>query len=443
MSENTPLAVFQDWLESYLNFERLPQKNIFWLDTMQFLCRRFNHPENSCRSVHVAGSKGKGSVSVMINSILRAAGFKCGLYTSPHIVDFSERIGTGAQPLSDAVYEAAVKEVMYSVDSIIPDTLPGNRPITWFELVTLFAFVCFRREHADWGVFETGLGGRLDATNVLDPDVCVITPIELEHTEFLGNTVELIAAEKAGIIKPGVPVCIAPQTPGVRAVFEQKAAEAGAAVMFLDDILTDCTHEFVSGGMNVRFDAPLFSRPIRTTLRLSGSFQAINAALAAAAVKTVYPDMDESLIEYGLSQAVLPGRFEVTGNPAYPVILDGAHTVRSIMFTLETFGALGLFGGTPPQLLFACAADKDVASIAPLFRGFEHITLTRPGDHKQSDPDRLCKAFSAAGLSYEFIPDYAEAIRTARSRAEVCRAPLLITGSFYLLAEVKKAAPLR
>ena len=471
MSETSPITVLTKWLDQYLNFEHLPQKNIFWLDTMQYLCKRFDNPENCCPSFHVAGSKGKGSISMMIACILRRAGYKTGLYTSPHLIEFIERVGMPQGPFETKIYEQAVRELMNGVQSIIPEDLPEQRPITWFELVTLFSMLCFRDAKTDWAVYEVGLGGRLDATNVITPKCCCIGPIELEHTEFLGDTVEKIAAEKGGIIKPGIPVIISPQKPSVRAVFEKIASERGAPVLFVEDTLKYCevvyksrqyTNKFTiapftdsqnkadSIGMNIVLESSLFSRPIKTTLKLLGDFQAQNAAVAATAVKTVFPNIDEATIEEGLSDAVLPARFEiVTDIPGYEhipeLILDGAHTVNSIHFTMNTF--LKLYDleytkntiGHAAHLLFACAADKDIEDIAPYFKNhFEQIMLTKPGETKAANMERLENAFKTAGIEHETCSDYVRAIESALQRADYAHMPLLVTGSFYLVAEVKK-----
>jgi dihydrofolate synthase/folylpolyglutamate synthase len=193
--------------------------------------------------------------------------------------------------------------------------------------------------------------------------------------------------------------------------------------------------------MHIHIESPLFSRPVDTVLQLLGSIQSKNAAQAAFAVKTVFPDMDESVIERGLSKAVLPGRFEITYSGNYPrlhyLILDGAHTVNSIRYTVETLRKL--FAGSTLHLLFACAADKDVHDIAPLFKDlFSQITLTRPGGTKHSDIEKASAAFSAAGLAFTADPDFTQAIPAALSQAEKDGAVLLVTGSFYLVAEVKK-----
>lgn len=471
MSECSPVTVLTKWLDQYLNFEHLPQKNIFWLDTMQYLCKRFGNPEKCCPSFHVAGSKGKGSISMMIACILKRAGYNTGLYTSPHILEFIERVGTPSGQFSNEVYEKSVRELMNGVQSIIPEDLPKQRPITWFELVTLFAMLCFRNAKTDMAVYEVGLGGRLDATNVISPLCCCIGPIELEHTEFLGDTVEKIAAEKGGIIKQGIPVIVSPQKKGVREVFKTIAAERNAPIVFVEDVLKRCeyvyktrqmcdtaitSHAQNQTGMEITLDCCYFKRPVHTVLKMLGSFQAQNAAVASIAVKTIYPELDESIIEQGLADAVLPGRFEivqpVTGYPHIPeLILDGAHTVNSVTFTMETFKKLfesqrcscnsreAFSDVQNADLLFACAADKDIEDIAPLFKdNFEHVMLTKPGETKTADMVRLEKAFTAADIEHETCGDYVRAIGNALQRADENHLPLLVTGSFYLVAEVKK-----
>ena len=458
MAQYACLDDLQTWLDSYLNFERLPQKNIFWLDTMQFLCRAFDNPQDAAPAFHIAGSKGKGSVSAMIASILDAAGYKAGLYSSPHILDFVERITSARGVFAEPVYRAAADTLQKKIAALPQSSLPGGRALTWFELVTLYAFLCFKEAKTDYNVLEVGLGGRLDATNVVTPLVSCITPIELEHTEFLGTTIAQIAAEKGGIIKDGIPVVIAGQTPEARAVFTRIAAEKGAKAYFLDDI-ADIQTEFVlptvknsvknhtsseyfeqHWRMQTTIRSDVFARPLTARLRLLGTFQAENAALAAVAVKTAIPEISEAAIEAGLEQAMLPGRFEIVANSAGKqpfVILDGAHTVRSITYTLQTFRAV--FGNTDAHLLFACAADKDMQDIAPLFKGrFSRVTLTRPGAVKQSNLPALTAAFDAACMRYDCNEDFAQAITTALHAAQSAGVPLLVTGSFYLLAGVKK-----
>ena len=437
---------FESWLDRCLNFEKLPQKNMFWLDTIRFLCGKFNNPQNAVPAVHIAGSKGKGSVSAMISAVLTQAGYRTGLYTSPHIMSFFERISMPEGALPQAVYRDSARELMAGIDSIQDTELPGGRPLTWFELVTLYAFLCFKNARLDWAVYETGLGGRLDATNVLMPSICAVTPIELEHVQYLGDTEEKIAAEKAGIIKPHTPVYIAAQKPQVKAVFRAKAQEVQAPVYFVDELVSSVSYSYTAqpaeSPMHIKITSESFPRPLETDLRMPGSFQAYNAALAALIVRRLYPELDLRIIEKGLSHAFLEGRFEIQRNPApYPqipaLVMDGAHTVNSVGFTMETFRAL--FKDQPAELLFACAADKDIAHIAPLTAlRFSRITLTRPGSAKQADLPKAVQAFRQAGIEFEMIEDCTAAIEHALSQAAARGSVLLTAGSFYLVAEVKK-----
>ena len=471
MKKLASIEKLEKWIDSYLNFEKTPKKNIFWLDTMRFFCDKFGQPQDFAPCFHVAGSKGKGSVSAFIASILDEAGFKTGLYTSPHILDFIERVSSPSGAFEEEAYNRAVEEIMDGVQSISQEELPGQRPITWFELVTLFSFLVFRQAKVDYSVFEVGLGGRLDSTNIVNPKVSVITPIELEHTEFLGDTLEKIAFEKGGIIKENTPVVIARQQPNVRKVFEKIASEKQATAIFIEDTIesldfkikniTECIknntnltndnsdfhknciknhtsleNQNILPLMSVSFSSKIFSRPVKTTLQLLGKFQAENAALAAIAVKTVLPTISEEVIERGLAKAKLPARFEILENPL--IVLDGAHTVNSVTFTMETMNQV--FAPFSHRiLLFACAADKDAKDIAPLFKNqFDEIFLTKPGDVKQSDLGKLGEAFEQAGLSYDLNEDFKLQIQKAIKKAREEEALLLVTGSFYLVAEVKK-----
>lgn len=439
------ITYFEEWLNDFLNFERTPEKNIFWLDTIDYLCKRFDNPQDASPCIHVAGSKGKGSVSRLISSILDEAGYSVGLYTSPHITDFRERITTPKGFFNEEIYESAIKELIPNIESIIPDNLPAERPLTWFELVTLYAFLCFRKAKVDWAVYEVGMGGRLDSTNIIRPKLCCITPIELEHTEFLGDTLEKIAAEKAGIIKNCTPVIIAHQsTNSVERVFYEKAFTRHAPCYFVDKMIDYASYSFQekSNLMNIHLESSIFNRPIKTNMKMLGKAQVQNAALACIAIKKLYPNIDEAIIERGLSKAFLPGRFEILNNiPGFEngpdVILDGAHTYNSVKLTLDTLNKI--YDNKKVNLLFACAADKDIKDISKLFKyRFEHIFLTIPGDKKKSDLLTAEEAFNEQKLSYSVNINYKEMIKTAIQESYENDSILLITGSFYLLAEVKK-----
>lgn len=437
------IEVFQDWLNDYLNFEHNPKKDIFWLDTIDFLCQRFDYPQDSAPSIHVAGSKGKGSVSRMIACILEEAGYNIGVFTSPHISDFRERICKPNSFFEEEVYINAIKELVPKIESIMD--LPADRPITWFELVTLFAFLVFRKAKTDWNVIEVGMGGRLDSTNVIRPKLSCITSIELEHTEFLGDSLQKIAGEKAGIIKNCTPVIVAKQqNEDVRIVFREKAITRHAPVYFVEDIIKNPQYSFdkKTKKMNIHFECDYFDKAIHTQIQLLGKPQFENACMAALAVKKLFPNLDEEIINRGLAKASLPGRFEILEkykpyeNIPY-IILDGAHTENSIRHTLETLNEL--YPDSKVNLLFACAADKDIEDISILFKDkFQKIYLTKPGSVKHSNLKHTTQAFSNNGIEFESSPDYKNIIKKALEDSNMEGNILLITGSFYLIAEVNK-----
>lgn len=462
---------FQQWLDTFLNFEKLPQKNIFWLDMMECLAQIFGNPENFAPCVHVAGSKGKGSVSRMISSILSEAGLKTGLYSSPHILSFYERITQNGNFFPDEIYEKCADELRSGIDSALNCAeecaefpLPKGRSITWFEIVTIYAFLCFRAAKVDASVLEVGLGGKLDATNIVRPEISVINTIELEHTEFLGDTIEKIAAEKAGIIKEKTPVLCASCKDSVRKVFQKKAREMDAPIFFSDDLLENLKFSYEKNEdgeffMATEFSSKIFSRPIKAKMLLLGEVQAKNAFLAAAAVQIAFPKISEAQIERGLEKAALRARFETMPFPKCEnleengekrfFVLDGAHTAESIRGTLETFDSIfgenGIAnacgkksGKIPAHLLFACAADKDIERIAKLLKKacFQKITLTSLNGAKKSDPKKCAEAFEKEGIEFALEENIENALESALKSAAKENAVLLATGSFYLAAEI-------
>ncbi len=437
------LSDFLKWLDGFLNFEKTQTKNIFWLDTMRFLCARLGNPQDSIRCIHVAGSKGKGSVCAMCASIIESAGYSCGLYMSPHIVDFRERVTTPHGFFDDSIYEIAAEKLYETVCSIKKNELPGERAFTWFELVTAFAFLCFETAKVDFAVYETGLGGRLDSTNVVMPLVSVLMPIELEHTEFLGGSIEKIAAEKAGIIKDGVPAVIARQiTSESEKVFFDSAKYHNSKTVFVERAIKDFSYSYKEGKMLVSFDTDLFDEGhISVSTKLLGAKQAENAATAAIAVKTAIPSLTENHLQKGLAAVYLPARFESIPVPknykhVRGIIIDGAHTAASIKYTLSTLKEI--FGSSKKfHLLFACAKDKDVKSIAKEVRGaFTNIIVTESNTNRAFPAGDLKNIFTESGVNCSFENDLHKALLASLKNASGEEAILLITGSFYLAADV-------
>ena len=434
---NMTLESFYNWLNNYLNFEKTQQKNIFWLESMRFLCQKLNNPQDQIPCVHIAGSKGKGSTAIMTASILEESGVKCGIYSSPHISDFRERICTRNGFFSDRIYEESADELTSLVDSIPPEDFPGQRPLTWFELVTVFAFLCFKKAGVDFVVYETGLGGRLDSTNVVKPMLTILMPIELEHTEFLGDTIEKIAGEKAGIIKENVPAVISFQNyKEAENVFLETCRRTNSKAFFVKDCIIPDVKGYKNGKMEIlltstgktpeipeKFD-------IKTSLSMPGFVQAQNAAAASLAVKLIKPEITAREISKGLEKAMIPGRFQINGN----IIMDGAHTVRSIQNALSTMKAV--FPQKNFRLLFACAGDKDIKDIIPLFKGiFKKIIFTKPMTVRNCNPQEMLWQAESNGIKAEIINSLESAFSSLKSETKDDDI-ILVTGSFYLVSEV-------
>jgi dihydrofolate synthase/folylpolyglutamate synthase len=427
------------FLLGFVNVEK-GQKTVFKLDRMRALCDLLGDPQSAYRTIHVAGSKGKGSVSAMLARILESAGRRVGLYTSPHIRSWKERISLAGAEMPEDLLLAAGDEVLPLVVGKSPSDFPGDELPTYFELTTLIAFCAFRRAGCDRAMIETGLGGRLDSTNVVDSAASVITTIELEHTEWLGDTIPLIAAEKAGIIKDGRPCYVSRQRPEALEVIGRIAAERRSPLREAD-LLTVAREASISpSGTRARIafapDSVLgarFPEGIEARTPMIGAIQAENMALALLAAGETEGTLSAEDAARGLAKAFLPARFQILSMDP-PLVIDGAHTLDSVALALKSFDAL--FPG-PAALLFACAEDKRHGPMAAaLGLRFDRITLTRPGNFKKGDLPSLERSFSAAGAAYRAFDDHESAILSALAESRALGMPLLVTGSFYLCAEV-------
>jgi len=443
MSFSSSTEVFS-WLSGFINYEKgMPPAKSFRLDRMEVLTDLAGHPECCAPSIHVAGSKGKGSVTGMMASILEADGRRAARYMSPHISDFRERISLGNSFFDEKVYCAAADELRdiaenklpaADIDLFDPESEEGEA-LTFFELLTLYFFLCARTGDCDAMVVETGLGGRLDCTNVVPSEVSVITLIELEHTAILGQTIPAVAGEKAGIIKTGMPLVLARQTAEALEVFRRRAEDNESPLYYFPEIakidnlnLSPARTRFSLSFNNEKF-SPL---PLDLTVPIPGAIQAENAALAIMALKAAFPGLENESIHRGLEKVSLPARFEkLAGDP--PLIIDGAHTPESAHLCCETFCSLYGEGGI---LLFGCAADKNASAMAEiLLPRFSAIVITAPGNFKISNPEKVYHSFSAAKTI--FIDDTQEAIRKTLEMGREKGLPVLCTGSFYLASEVR------
>jgi len=447
------------WLSGFINLERGQKPKSFRIDRMEFLMKLADHPQRCAPSIHIAGSKGKGSVTGMSAAMLTAAGFRAARYMSPHVIDIRERICLGDSYFDEGVYCAAGNELREITEQRLPaesnplfdnKTAEGCEP-TYFELLTLFFFLCARKENCNVMVVETGMGGRLDSTNVLDPLVSVITLIELEHTAFLGNTITEVAAEKAGIIKHGRPLVLAKQNEEALEIFIKATKEKNSPLLYLPQTAEISNVKITPMGtdftLSLKTGTQISSRqPLSIFVPIPGKVQAENAALAIAAVKTAFPQIDEDAVRRGLKNLKIPARFEkiapLSGmgkNTAF--IIDGAHTPESLSLCVETFCLLYGEGGV---LIFGCAADKDAAAMAEIaYSHFSKIIITTPGTFKISNPPYVYETFAAlAGREKtQLVLDTQEAVKEAvnfSQREQEKNLPILGTGSFYLVSEIRK-----
>jgi dihydrofolate synthase/folylpolyglutamate synthase len=411
---------------------------------MEHMASIAGHPERCAPCIHIAGSKGKGSVTGMTASILEASGLRTARYMSPHISDFRERISLGNSFFEEAVYCAAGDELRDTAENKIPAAKislfdpadeEGEAP-TFFELLTLYFFLCAKHGNCGAMVVETGMGGRLDCTNIVDPAVSVITLIELEHTAILGKTIPAIAGEKAGIIKAGKPVVLAKQPPDALEVFRRKAEGKNSPLFYFPEVAAIDSLKVHTEGtdFSLRFSGE--DNPQKFSVPIPGAVQAENAGLAVLALKNFDKNINNDAIRLGLNRLKIPARFEkISDNPV--VIIDGAHTPESASLCADTFCSLY---GENGILLFGCAADKDAAAMAKiLLPRFSRLFITMPGTFRISNPEKVYGAFASNKTT--LVKDTAEAIRKTLELGRKENLPVLCTGSFYLASTVKESFP--
>ncbi len=419
-----------DFLLGRTDYERWPgyaYAGRFDLRRMEELLGRLGNPHLATRSVHIAGSKGKGSTAAMIAAALGAAGYTAGLYTSPHLVTIRERIRVDGKPILKRELADAVAELRPHVEEV--DRRAAYGELTTFELLTAAAFVHFHRKQVGFQVLETGLGGRLDATNLVTPEVSVITSISLEHTEVLGETVAEIAAEKAGIIKPGIPVVSSPQEGDAATVIADRCLDASARLITVgEDVSWRETASSLSG-QSLHVDGTRGSYEL--TIPLLGEYQLQNAATAVAALETL--DIPRDSIAAGLASVNWPGRLQILRRRPL-LVADGAHSGDSARRLREAIERHFPFAQL--ILIMGASVDKDVprivAQLAPIA---DTVIATRSRHPRATTPEAVAGEFSRHGRTAEIAPDVAQALSRALGRAGR-RDLICATGSLFLVGEV-------
>jgi dihydrofolate synthase/folylpolyglutamate synthase len=429
-----------EYLNSKTDYEKMVRVGYthanFNLARMLRILAGLGNPHKKIRTVHIAGTKGKGSTCHMLAAMLQQAGYRTGLYTSPHFVDLRERIAVNGHMISEAEFTRLIARL-----APIVNRLERERP-TFFEIMTAAAFQHFANAKTEICVIETGLGGRLDSTNVLKPDVCGITNISYDHMALLGNTLEKIAEEKAGIFKHGVPVICAPQPPAVKRVLKKAAERVGCPIFFVGDDL-EFSYRFESSRATGPHTRVCMATPTtrfdHLQVPLLGEHQAYNCGVALGIVDALRQrgfEVNEQAAIDGLAKVRVQGRLEMIKDQPRTIV-DAAHNAASISALMRAIGQNISYDSM--VVIFGCSADKDIdGMLNELQFGADKVIFTSNGTPRSADPQELHLRFlEKTQKMSQVAPTLKEAFRIACSC--VSREDLIcITGSVYLVGEAKK-----
>jgi dihydrofolate synthase / folylpolyglutamate synthase len=398
----------------------------FGLERIGAVLEALGRPQDRLRIVHVAGTNGKGSTCAMIEASLRASGASTGLFTSPHLAEPTERIRISGEPVSAERFAAAFDQVHKTVEDLLSKGVIEYHT-TYFETVTAMAFLIFAEERVDWTVLEVGLGGRLDSTNVVEPELCVITPIDFDHERFLGRSIESIATEKGGIIKPGVPVVFSRQREEAGRVLRECAEKLQAPMIESSSWRLEKL-ELAREGSRFQVTEPRTGERLNIECPLAGFHQVENAVTAVTALRAL--GITGGQIEAGIAATRWPGRLEhVSGNPAF--VLDGAHNpagARSLAAYIERF-----YGGERVRLIYGAMRDKALAEIAGiLFPRAAEVIVTAPHQARAVHPETLIGLTEHSSI--RVAPHLEDALAIVRSEPG---GPVFVTGSLFLIAEAR------
>jgi dihydrofolate synthase/folylpolyglutamate synthase len=438
MDIETAYNLALDYLYSFVDYSLKHSSELakadFNLDRMFALMESLGNPQNKYPIIHVAGTKGKGSTSAMCASALQAAGYTVGLYTSPHLEDYVERIQINGVPISHEQLSELVEEIKPAV-SRVPF-------LTTFEITTALAFMAFAKYGVNAAVFEVGLGGRLDATNIITPKVSVITSLSYDHTAVLGNTLTLIAGEKAGIIKDGVPVVSSPQKDEAREVLERVARLKNSQLTMMGrDIKFELIESSLDGQVISIHPAKItqsysITNEIEINIPLLGNHQVENAATAYAALKVSGIPIADEQIQKGFSQVQWRARFEIARRDP-PVIFESAHNQDSfakLSETLETY-----FPGKKVYLIFGASEDKNIPGMfAEIKPKIQKIIITRADHPRALEVEKIQQLAEQAGAESETVTPVKSALARALELSSKDGSIVLSAGSMFVTAEVMK-----
>jgi len=401
------------------------------LERIRLVCAALGDPQRDLRFIHVAGTSGKGSVCAFLASVLQRSGLKVGLFSSPHLVHYAERFQINGEPIDAATLEAVVAQAEEACRQV-EEGHPEYGRVTEFELATAAGFLFFRQAQADLVVLETGLGGRLDATNVVDPVLTVITTVHLDHQDRLGETVEAIAYEKGGIIKPGVPVISGVKLPAAEQVLKGLAADRGAPYLSTQDV------PWLPGGWDLNGGRVNYPGLGEVRIGLLGEHQLDNAATALLALMELRKlgyNLPAAAIYEGMREAQWPGRLEIVRRDPL-LILDGAHNQEGLAALARSLQQLQEYCGAGPfTIVFGMLSGKslDLVDLLLPVAGRFVFTAAKGGRLPAMDPEILREHARSRGTEAIAQSDAAQALAEAQGSGPVC-----VCGSLYLVGEIKR-----
>ena len=429
----------EDYIFSYTDYEKAPMPHdpaFYDLRRVEELLTRLGNPHLAARSVHIAGTKGKGSVAAMVASALSVSGYTTGLYTSPHLHTWRERMRVDGGPISEEEFVALVGGLKPEVEAVNRKATYGQ--LTTFELLTALGFAFFKRKGAEFQVLEVGMGGTFDATNVITPEVGIITSISLDHTEVLGNSLAEVAGEKAGIIKPGSIVVTSPQPDEVARVIEEACLNRGAELIRVGSDVTWRSLGFDSDRQSLQVKGRL--NDYKLSIPLLGQYQLENAAVAVAALEVLAEKgfkISRDSIVNGLAKVNWPGRLQILSR--HPLlVVDGAHnpdSAQKLKQSLEQY-----FNFDRAILVIGVSCDKDIAGIvselAPLFG---KVIVTRSRHPRAMAPPPIVAEFTRHGAEVEVAEDVSTALTLALGMAGA-RDLVCVAGSLFVVGEAIEQA---
>ncbi|MGZ9165953.1 MAG: bifunctional folylpolyglutamate synthase/dihydrofolate synthase [Anaerolineales bacterium] len=422
-----------DYLYSFVDYSLKHSSELakaeFNLGRMFALMEELGDPHTKYPVIHVAGTKGKGSVCALCASALQAAGYKTGLYTSPHLLDYTERIQINGEPLSHEQLVDLVEEVKPAVAKI--------PKLTTFEITTAIGFLAFAKQNVDAAAIEVGLGGRLDATNVVTPKVSVITSLSYDHMAVLGNTLAEIAGEKAGIIKDGVPVVSSPQKEEALQALERVAKEKKSPFILVGKDVKFERLTLSLDGQSLHLTDDLRHSTLDVRLPLLGLNQIENAATAYVALKTSGIKISDEAIKKGFAEVNWPARFQVVRREP-PVVFDSAHNEDSFVKLRQTLEEH--FPGRMVTLIFGASEDKNIPGMFAVMKPkIKRLIVTRADHPRALEPEKIIELAKQAGLEYEAASPVEAAFGRALELSEKDGSIVLSAGSMFVTAEVMVA----